>query len=370
MYNSHKMMMICNSRRGCCVPLLLLLLYGNLFAQNNLLLNGELRVYNLDSVYLPYLNSSFRIGVHLPHWSNINSCHTLYDTAYSKSGGPFLSVTYYQQVAENDVYIANVAGALCRPLLAGSKYRVSLSVKPYTANFAVPSVYVAFAGKLTETYTYLDTREKSVPCFNGNYTHIQELPLRHFSRDSFYSLSFTYTATGGERYMYIGNLVCNKPTRKKSIPPFGYIKKAYSYSNWNILAVSGISVIATDNTEGSCPGNEQNNFSASDTIKLNAVLFGFNAYQLLPAVEAVLQPLVKELKKDTALTLYITGFTDTTGSENYNRLLSMRRAEAVFEYLLKSGINENRMHLTAGGESCRYLTNEENRFVQIIISRR
>ena len=59
-------------------------------------------------------------------------------------------------------------------------------------------------------------------------------------------------------------------------------------------------------------------------------------YRLLDQVAAV-------LKQNPSLKVEIQGHTDTFGTQAYNQKLSQRRAEAVKEYLLKSGIDGDRL---------------------------
>ncbi len=50
-------------------------------------------------------------------------------------------------------------------------------------------------------------------------------------------------------------------------------------------------------------------------------------------------------------TIQVTGYTDSIGSEEYNRDLSMRRAQAARDYLVSNGVTENRIVLSGMGES-------------------
>lgn len=50
-------------------------------------------------------------------------------------------------------------------------------------------------------------------------------------------------------------------------------------------------------------------------------------------------------------TIQVTGYTDSIGTEEYNRELSMRRAQAARDYLVSNGVTENRIVLSGMGES-------------------
>ncbi|MBN8547403.1 MAG: OmpA family protein [Ignavibacteria bacterium] len=70
--------------------------------------------------------------------------------------------------------------------------------------------------------------------------------------------------------------------------------------------------------------------------------FGYNAAAIVyPNKE--LNDLVEQLKKNPSSKLTIVGFTDNTGLEKYNQILSEQRAMALYYYLLNNGIAANRM---------------------------
>jgi OOP family OmpA-OmpF porin len=58
---------------------------------------------------------------------------------------------------------------------------------------------------------------------------------------------------------------------------------------------------------------------------------------------------MKNLPEDA--TIQVTGYTDSVGTEEYNRDLSMRRAQAAQEYLVSNGVDQKRIVLSGMGES-------------------
>lgn len=70
-------------------------------------------------------------------------------------------------------------------------------------------------------------------------------------------------------------------------------------------------------------------------------------------------------------TVQITGYTDSTGSEQYNQDLSMRRAQAAQEYLVSKGVDQKRIVLSGMGESNPIASNDtaegraQNRRVEV-----
>ena len=61
--------------------------------------------------------------------------------------------------------------------------------------------------------------------------------------------------------------------------------------------------------------------------------------------------MISELIKRPSLRILIEGHADEDGSEKYNLQLSMRRAQAVADYLIASGISPNRIDIQALGKN-------------------
>lgn len=76
---------------------------------------------------------------------------------------------------------------------------------------------------------------------------------------------------------------------------------------------------------------------------LEHVYYTLNSADLQPASFAALDKLVDTLRRYPQLVVEIGGHTDNTGSENWNQLLSQRRADNVAAYLVKQGIDKSRI---------------------------
>lgn len=81
------------------------------------------------------------------------------------------------------------------------------------------------------------------------------------------------------------------------------------------------------------------------------VLFKFGKSQLTDEAKAKLDQMVQGLAKMAFYTIEVEGFTDTTGSANYNLRLSQERADAVVRYLtVDHQIPLRRIHVLGVGE--------------------
>ena len=80
------------------------------------------------------------------------------------------------------------------------------------------------------------------------------------------------------------------------------------------------------------------------------VFFDYDRSDIRGDMADVLSRKAAALRANPNVTLRIEGHADERGSVEYNLALSLRRANAVREYLLGAGLNENRFEVAAFGE--------------------
>lgn len=115
--------------------------------------------------------------------------------------------------------------------------------------------------------------------------------------------------------------------------------------------------------ETNCPGSNE----FFDANKMTDVNFDFNRSGLkrhekgkhtvvtitMSGVnynKLVLDRHAKYLKDHPFTDVHVLGYTDIRGSHAYNKKLGMRRAMAVKKYLVKQGVDANRIHIVSVGE--------------------
>jgi OOP family OmpA-OmpF porin len=101
------------------------------------------------------------------------------------------------------------------------------------------------------------------------------------------------------------------------------------------------------------------------------VFFDFDKYNIKPDAAAILDDVAELLVGDTTTNILVWGHTDTAGPAAYNMALSIRRANAVANYLETKGVALNRMSIEGFGETKLLVPtpdntpNAENRRVEI-----
>ncbi len=82
-----------------------------------------------------------------------------------------------------------------------------------------------------------------------------------------------------------------------------------------------------------------------------SVPFKFDKYALTTDAKQDLDKLAGDVKSDKRFFIAVEGYTDNTGSKNYNSVLSRHRADSVVEYLVsKHDIPIYRIHMIGLGE--------------------
>lgn len=85
-------------------------------------------------------------------------------------------------------------------------------------------------------------------------------------------------------------------------------------------------------------------------IVLRGINFDFNKSDIRPDGGPVLDEAISTLKEEKVGALAL-GYTDSVGSDAYNQALSLRRAQAVRDYLVKGGVDAPRIRVEGKGES-------------------
>jgi outer membrane protein OmpA-like peptidoglycan-associated protein len=81
------------------------------------------------------------------------------------------------------------------------------------------------------------------------------------------------------------------------------------------------------------------------------IYFAYNKWDILPKSFGLLNQVAQVLKDYPTMKISIEGHTDSDGPDAYNQMLSEKRAGSVKDYLIKQGIEEERLQSVGFGES-------------------
>jgi len=108
------------------------------------------------------------------------------------------------------------------------------------------------------------------------------------------------------------------------------------------------------NAKDICPNTPVGEAVNSDGCPVKITLdinFSNNSAVVLPSSNARLDKYANFLKAHTNYSAKIVGYTDSRGSESYNKKLSQRRATAVMKALIARGVNSNQLSASGMGEA-------------------
>jgi len=91
--------------------------------------------------------------------------------------------------------------------------------------------------------------------------------------------------------------------------------------------------------------------SISKPVLIDNIFYDFDKATLRPESKKALDELIALLNDNPNVTIELSAHTDRKGSEAYNIDLSQRRAQSVVDYLIKGGIEKDRLTATGYGKS-------------------
>jgi outer membrane protein OmpA-like peptidoglycan-associated protein/tetratricopeptide (TPR) repeat protein len=94
-------------------------------------------------------------------------------------------------------------------------------------------------------------------------------------------------------------------------------------------------------------------------VVLKNIFFDTGKADLKQESVAELETMRKLLEKNTGLKVQINGHTDNVGEATYNKGLSLKRARSVVDYLIRNGIDVNRLAAIGYGEERPLVSNDD-----------
>jgi outer membrane protein OmpA-like peptidoglycan-associated protein len=109
-------------------------------------------------------------------------------------------------------------------------------------------------------------------------------------------------------------------------------------------------------------------------VNISDVLFDFNKYTLKPGAREKMAKVSGILLAYPGLQLKLEGHTDSIGSDEYNMVLSQKRADAVRDYLISQGVQASNVSAMGLGKADPVASNEtdagrqQNRRVEMVVA--
>jgi outer membrane protein OmpA-like peptidoglycan-associated protein len=148
---------------------------------------------------------------------------------------------------------------------------------------------------------------------------------------------------------------CRNKKESKKVTPEANIKGSDHEPQTEIIAGKNISKppktgVTIDKSVNEVSEGVKN--EGMKQLKINTVLFEFDKAEIKPEAEKEIRVLVKKIGNEYKYEkIRIEGHTDSYGSDEYNRKLSLARAHAVHDVFAKYGIDVAKMEKIGHGES-------------------
>lgn len=137
--------------------------------------------------------------------------------------------------------------------------------------------------------------------------------------------------------------------------------------------LSGCAYLCEDANNPTCPNKKaQTTAVRKADYTLDASLFAFDSAELSGKAKSSLDKVAAALK-DSGKSADVNGYTDSTGSAEYNKALSQRRAQAVASYLESKGVAAKKLTTKGYGATDFVASNDtpagraQNRRVDIVL---
>jgi OmpA-OmpF porin, OOP family len=262
---------------------------------------------------------------------------------YADETGIFISEPGYQQYSEY------IQFNFREPLTAGKAYTIS-----FNASLSEKSAYAISGLGMYFSTGKMDVKNNAFISVTPHIVCTEVVTSTEWT-----TITGTYIANGGERFVTLGCFEQYMDTLKVIEPYTNNSRKAYYYID--DIGVSPKTDKPDDLTmilSGSC-------------YQLNNLNFETDKAVILATSFDELKSLTRFLKTYPYITVYIDGYTDKTGTDQHNDKLSEERAMAVKTYLVTGGVNTNRLKARGYGETMPIDTKNDkslaNRRVEITI---
>jgi len=87
-----------------------------------------------------------------------------------------------------------------------------------------------------------------------------------------------------------------------------------------------------------------------DNFKFEPVFFDFDKHNIRAEHKTFLDGLINIVQGHSDLRVIVTGHTDSDGTDNYNDVLSKRRAQSIIDYFVLNGLSADRLDFDFKGE--------------------
>jgi outer membrane protein OmpA-like peptidoglycan-associated protein len=242
---------------------------------------------------------------------------------------------------------------LTKPLIAGKKYCVQFNiVLSKTSKYASNGIGMYISEK--------KPKDKDFQAFAMTPQIRNERNKIYEDQHAWRKVCGVYIATGNERYIAIGNFTDDadmsdkrdflKKRKLKEFPQLQVVEAYYYIDEVSLINLEELDVCACDDEDDggnqmkvvySTSQSDDMDLDDADLLELKNIYFNKNA--TTPSSAGTIREVIEILKANQDLNVEITGHMDKVEDRDNLNDLSIERAEAVYNYLIKNGIDASRL---------------------------
>jgi len=341
---------------------IVLMLTASLFAQNNMISNGSFELTEKK-----VKNGEGEIGFATPWFSpSLDNPADIYAKGNKKGYGIPENNRGYMDVDDGVKYAGFRAFSyrgklprtylqikLTKPLIAGKKYCVQFNiVLSKTSKYASNGIGMYISEK--------KPKDKDFQAFAMTPQIRNERNKIYEDQHAWSKVCGVYIATGNERYIAIGNFTDDadmsdkrdflKKRKLKEFPQLQVVEAYYYIDEVSLINLEELDVCACDDEDDggnqmkvvySTSQSDDMDLDDADLLELKNIYFNKNA--TTPSSAGTIREVIEILKANQDLNVEITGHMDKVEDRDNLNDLSIERAEAVYNYLVKNGIDASRL---------------------------
>jgi outer membrane protein OmpA-like peptidoglycan-associated protein len=267
-----------------------------------------------------------------PHYAGIITYYTTDKTNWNAVFDGDLS---FPEMKNDYVYAEYLQFELAQPMVAGQVYTVN-----FKASMAENSAYATRLG------AYLSSN-KLDQASNEEMALVPQVKSASiiYDENGWQNVSGAYVASGGEKYLTIGRFKGQdvqeivSPTDMDSHKAYYYISDPTVTPGALNVEVPVVMVIDFDD------------LLDGKSLCLPNLNFETNSAKILPSSYEELNSLAEWIVSHPDIKLQISGYTDKTGTDEFNLQLSKDRAASVKKYLTGKGVNDYAIDTEGYGSS-------------------
>ncbi len=252
-----------------------------------------------------------------------------------------------------------VSVQLAEPLVPGQGYHLEFWVTPLPRSLRINRIGAFLSEERIE-------RKTDEPLTFSPQFFAQDIAQP--KEGTWMKLSGQFVATNEAEYLTIGNFFSDEQTQTRTVHPESFNYAYYYIDDVLLKKIPPFQPVPIKPDDIS-----RQPLEPGKAIQLKNIYFEFDKYELMPRSYVELGKLLQILQENPTLHIAIVGHTDNIGSVNYNLWLSRKRAKAVWQYLIDSGIAAERLQYRGEGKARPIATNDteagrfRNRRVEFVI---